>query len=49
MKEAQSDLERAAELDPSIGATVRTTLAGICADIKERDELDRQMLQGKMF
>lgn len=49
MKEAQSDLERAAELDPSIGATVRTTLAAMCADIKQRDELDRHMLQGKMF
>ncbi|XP_054258764.1 AH receptor-interacting protein-like [Macrosteles quadrilineatus] len=49
MKEAKEDLERAAELDPSLGSTVRATLSSISTTVKQRDAAVKEQLAGKMF
>ncbi|KAG8280083.1 Aryl-hydrocarbon-interacting protein-like 1 [Homalodisca vitripennis] len=49
VKEAREDLERAAQLDPSVATAVRSQLSGLDTAVKERDAQDRERLQGKIF
>ena len=46
---ARADLNRAAELDPSVGAAVRRELAALAAREKEKLVQEKEKLCGKMF
>uniref|UniRef100_A0A1B6LD13 peptidylprolyl isomerase n=1 Tax=Graphocephala atropunctata TaxID=36148 RepID=A0A1B6LD13_9HEMI len=49
LKEAREDLERAAQLDPSIATAVRSQLTSLDTAVRERDAQDKERLQGKIF
>lgn len=47
--EAKSDLRKAAELDPSLANVVERELRSLAQRVREKDALDRDRLQGKLF
>ena len=49
MKEAKADLEKAAELDPSLAKTVDKEIKVLMQRVKEKDTEEKLRLRGKMF
>ena len=49
VKEAKADLEKAAELDPSLAKTVEKEIKALMQRVKEKDTEEKLRLRGKMF
>ena len=49
VQEATADLQRAAELDPSLRSAVEKELKSLVQRVKEKDVVERERLRGKLF
>ena len=49
MKEAERDLNKAVELDPSLAKAVEKELKAMHERVKEKDKEEKERLKGKLF